>query len=154
MGEDIFGHVTLPSGTIMYWDDDPANIPAGWVICDGNNGTPDLLDDFLKSVDSGVDPGARGGEHNKTLTQQQLPNHSHSTGSTDTQGQHNHAVSKSNRDAAYDVSEAINSDAPDGNVSTPDGGIHSHEYDDTAIGSGNSYDNRPRHHELVPVMKV
>ncbi|MCK5614528.1 tail fiber protein [Candidatus Pacearchaeota archaeon] len=39
--------MTLFSGQIILWFGSIASIPAGWVICDGNNGTPDLRDQFV-----------------------------------------------------------------------------------------------------------
>lgn len=52
----------IPSGTIVMWHGTIANIPTGWVICDGNNSTPNLLDKFVKSVTTAVeDPGSTGG---------------------------------------------------------------------------------------------
>lgn len=38
-----------------------ANIPSGWVLCDGANGTPDLRSKFIKGAAAGADPGATGG---------------------------------------------------------------------------------------------
>lgn len=38
-----------------------ANIPDGWVLCDGNNGTPDLRATFIKGAADGIEAGGRGG---------------------------------------------------------------------------------------------
>lgn len=57
----------IPSGGIMLWHGTIANIPDGFVICDGNNSTPNLLDRFVESVPNvGTDPGATGGADAKT----------------------------------------------------------------------------------------
>ncbi|MCQ9206772.1 MAG: phage tail protein [Omnitrophica bacterium] len=37
----------VPSGGIIMWSGSIASIPVGWVLCDGNNGTPDLRDKFI-----------------------------------------------------------------------------------------------------------
>lgn len=37
----------LPTGTIVAYHGD--DIPAGWAICDGDNGTPDLIGKFIKA---------------------------------------------------------------------------------------------------------
>lgn len=34
-------------GLVFSWSGLIANIPKGFVLCDGNNGTPDLRDDFI-----------------------------------------------------------------------------------------------------------
>ena len=47
----------LPSGTIVLWSGDSNNIPEGWQLCDGTNGTPNLIDKF---VIGGSQKGASG----------------------------------------------------------------------------------------------
>lgn len=37
----------LPTGTICLWYGAIGNIPGGFVICDGNNGTPNLKNKFI-----------------------------------------------------------------------------------------------------------
>jgi hypothetical protein len=45
-----------------------ADIPSGWILCDGLNGTPDLLAKFVEGVaDATTDPGATGGATSKDL---------------------------------------------------------------------------------------
>lgn len=52
----------FPQYGILIWHGTIANIPAGFVICDGNNSTPNLLTKFLQGVaTAGTDPGATGG---------------------------------------------------------------------------------------------
>jgi len=45
------------SGGILLWSGSIATIPGGFVLCDGNNGTPDLRDKFIvgaKQDDVGI----------------------------------------------------------------------------------------------------
>ncbi len=59
----------VPSGIIDMWHGTIANIPAGYLICDGNNSTPNLLARFVQGVaTAATDPGATGGASNKTTT--------------------------------------------------------------------------------------
>lgn len=37
----------LPSGVIVLWSGSEESVPDGWVICDGENDTPDLTDRFV-----------------------------------------------------------------------------------------------------------
>lgn len=47
-----------PSGVISMWSGTLVSIPAGYALCDGSNGTPDLTDKFIVSVSSSVEnPG-------------------------------------------------------------------------------------------------
>lgn len=57
----------FPSGGIIIWAGTIANIPSGWVICDGNNSTPNLLARFVEGVaTAATNPGATGGSTAKT----------------------------------------------------------------------------------------
>ena len=42
---DLQGY--LPSGVIVLWSGTIASIPAGWALCNGTLGTPDLRDRFI-----------------------------------------------------------------------------------------------------------
>ena len=56
---DIMSHVV--SGLIMIWQGAIGAIPAGWQICDGTNGTPDLRDRFVVGAGTTYNPGDSGG---------------------------------------------------------------------------------------------
>lgn len=47
-----------PAGGIIMWSGTIASIPAGWALCNGASGTPDLTDKFIISVASAAEnPG-------------------------------------------------------------------------------------------------
>lgn len=48
-------------GMIVLWSGTTANIPDGWAICDGDNGTPDLRTKFVLGNGPGVPPHTTGG---------------------------------------------------------------------------------------------
>ncbi len=52
---------TIDPGLIVMWSGSLASIPAGWILCDGTLGTPDLRGRFIYGVASGENPGATGG---------------------------------------------------------------------------------------------
>jgi microcystin-dependent protein len=61
-----------PSGTIKMWHGIEADVPVGWQICDGTNGTPDLRDKFVVGAGSSYTLGETGGsaelqEHSHTI---------------------------------------------------------------------------------------
>ena len=53
------GGASLPAGMIVMWSGLLANIPSGWALCDGQNGTPDLRGRFIKGA--AAEPGQTGG---------------------------------------------------------------------------------------------
>lgn len=48
-------------GMIAMWSGSIASIPAGYALCDGNNGTPDLRDQFIRGAGGTKNPGDIGG---------------------------------------------------------------------------------------------
>lgn len=44
-------------GIIVIWSGAIADIPAGWSLCDGFNGRPDLRDKFLIGAGGSYNPG-------------------------------------------------------------------------------------------------
>lgn len=82
----------LPSGAIAMWSGSVATVPEGWVLCDGENGAPDLRDRFVMGVAAGQDPGATGGGNSLTLTIGQMPAHTH-TATAASAGSHTHTGS-------------------------------------------------------------
>lgn len=70
--------VGTAQGTIVIWAGTIAEIPSGWALCDGLDGRPNLLDKFVRGVNTVItDPGLTGGLSIVTLILTQLPLHSH-----------------------------------------------------------------------------
>ena len=65
------------SGMIVLWSGSIDNIPVGWALCNGQNGTPDLTDKFIIGAGNKYNIGATGGEEQVTLTEDQIPSHNH-----------------------------------------------------------------------------
>lgn len=77
------GHL-VPTGVIMMWSGASSAIPTGYVICNGQNGTPDLRDRFVVGAGNTYAVGATGGSndavivsHSHTFTGNPLPPHNH-----------------------------------------------------------------------------
>jgi hypothetical protein len=94
----------VPPGTIVMWSGLLADIPAGWALCDGTNGTPNLSEKFIMGVDISIseDPGTVGGSasHSHTVNSHahsiNLGQHRHSYGATtSTSGSHSHSMGTS-----------------------------------------------------------
>jgi hypothetical protein len=71
----IVGNGTIPVGGIIMWSGSIASIPAGWALCDGSSGTPDLRDRFVIGAGSTYAVGASGGS--TTIEASNLPKHAH-----------------------------------------------------------------------------
>ena len=64
----------MPVGSIIMFNGKAEEIPSGWAICDGTNGTPNLLDRFILAS---TYAGGTGGQSQITLSVSQLPPHRH-----------------------------------------------------------------------------
>lgn len=64
----------LPGGVIVMWSGQLDAIPAGWALCDGQNGTPDLSNRFVLGVGAAEYLGSTGGSHSH---KHRAGNHSH-----------------------------------------------------------------------------
>ena len=139
------------TGMIILWYGDTSDIPGGWVLCDGNNSTPDLRDRFVIGAGNNFTAGNTGGSNSVTLSTSNLPSHRHFVVSNDLGGQNrtNSNVSANNQvrkgTGAGNLYESYNlastgSDAAAGRSS--------------AVGSGTAFDNKPKYHALCYIMKT
>jgi len=90
----------VPSGTIVLWSGSIGNIPSGWELCDGSNGTPDLRNRFVVGAHSdgantswpNLPPGNTGGSNVSSLPAHShtINNHTHSFSTTSNPGSHFH----------------------------------------------------------------
>lgn len=93
----------VPVGLISMWSGALRNIPLGWVLCDGQNGAPDLRNRFIVGAGNGLDfvskytVGNTGGLDKVTLTTAQLPTHNHEGSNLDYAGDHSHIYEDSYR---------------------------------------------------------
>ena len=76
----------VPAGVIVMWAGTVAGIPAGWALCNGLNGTPNLQDRFIVGAGAGYGVGAAGGTTAHThggavaahsLAVNEMPMHNH-----------------------------------------------------------------------------
>ncbi len=81
----------VPSGLIALWFASVASIPAGWVLCDGNNYTPDLRGLSIIGAGGTLAPGQRIGSAVANVQTDTQGGHSHGGGVL-AAGGHNHAA--------------------------------------------------------------
>jgi hypothetical protein len=82
----------IPTGLISLWSGSIGSIPSGWVLCDGNNSTPNLTDRFIVGAGNTYAVAGQGGSadsivvshtHTATVTD---PGHLHTYTSVTTAG--------------------------------------------------------------------
>jgi hypothetical protein len=57
----------FPKGIILPWNPS-GDVPPGWAICNGENGTPDLRNRFLMGVEHPSEVGVNGGRNEQAAT--------------------------------------------------------------------------------------
>lgn len=170
--------IRLPTGIISMWSGSVGSIPAGWQICDGTNGTPNLYDRFIVGAGSAYAVGSSGGVETVTLSLSQIPGHQHSgttnaenaahthSGSTSTDGLHGHAIvvtagNSTGPNAATSNGAQVSTAVTEpeglhghtfttGNESAP----HAHDYTTSFAGGGGAHENRPPYFALCYIMKL
>lgn len=127
-GSALTGIEGVPTGVIAMWSGTNANIPSGWALCDGLNGTPDLTDRFILGRAAASNTNSTGGANTVTLATGNLPAHTHGIGNiaTASDGAHTHTLS-GNTGAGGDHTH---------NGSTSTAGSHSHTFGAYNSGSG------------------
>jgi len=80
---DLIKTHAVPMGVILMWSGLEVDIPTGWLLCDGLNGTPDLRDKFVMGAGTGgvQEPGNTGG----------IENHAHGN-TIEPGGSHTHPI--------------------------------------------------------------
>jgi microcystin-dependent protein len=72
------GNGIIPVGGIIMWSGAVTAVPAGWALCNGKNGTPNLMDRFVVGAGNSYAVNATGGTAQVTLAVNNIPPHSHS----------------------------------------------------------------------------
>ncbi len=156
----------LPRGIIVLWSGTAGNIPTGWALCDGAQGTPNLRGRFVVGLDPGdADynaPNKTGGAKEVTLTTNQIPAHAHSAaGTTTSDGNHQHAFVDTHLIVQSSVWTIAASSQNIYNIideprTTAAAGQHSHSLNITvgSSGGGQAHENRPPFYVLAYIMKL
>lgn len=114
---------SIPVGGIIMWSGSTSTIPAGWALCNGSNGTPNLLNRFVVAAGGSYTVGATGGGDSFTIGTNNLPNHTH--GITDPG--HLHAVNITSAGSGGHGHQISSS------------GLHTHTTDNTGNHQHNGY---------------
>lgn len=150
----------IPVGGIIMYSGSIASIPAGWQLCNGTNGTPDLRDKFLVGAGLNYAVAAAGGSkdavavsHTHTASSaNQSVDHTHGfSGNTGVVGDHQHP-SATGAEFKYYGAAGVGAGAAgpsglrnDGLALTGPAGSHSHSF------SGNTGGVSASHNHAVTV---
>ncbi len=145
----------VPPGTITIWTQNTGDIPSGWALCDGGNGTPNLLGKFVKGTSSASSStGSTGGGSSYTISSSQMRSHSHG-GSTNSASSHDHSIGEhTNTSGTGGYLGGTPWEDRESTRTTASAGSHSHDATTNSSGSGNSVDNIPAYMEVCYIMKL
>jgi microcystin-dependent protein len=145
----------VPCGTIVMWYGDVHPVPDGWALCNGENGTPNLVDRFIVAAGNKYNPGDTGGTDSVKLSAGNLPGHQHS-GTTSLAGSHYHQ-SKLDTGSGGDSQSLM----PTGGnnyrnewFSTESTGDHSHTVTVSSTNEAQPHENRPPYYAVYFIMKL
>lgn len=140
----------IPSGGIIMWSGyGEEGIPYGWVLCNGENGTPDLRDRFIVGAGNNYDIGNKGGSNKVSLNVSELPEHTHDA--------ENLNIMES---FPSSLTSMIYIDNVTGSTQTPVieslGSGHTHRITGYTggTGGGHGHENRPPYYALAFIMKL
>ena len=176
-GSGLSGIEAFVTGMIILWSGAADAIPTGFVLCNGQNNTPDLRGRFVvgySDTDNDYDVNDAGGSKDNTLSESQLPSHTHSFSSSHTHSfsgsgsnTHNHGVFKGRGGSQASISHHVadtSVEQTQGTFATSDATISISVSGTTGsgtasgttggAGSGNAIENRPPYYALCYIMKT
>ena len=139
----------IPAGGIFLWSGSIGSIPAGYVLCNGSNGTPDLRDRFVVGAGSTYSVDATGGSANSIVV-----SHTHTATSVVTDPGHNHSFNIlstiANGNNAY---TATGAQVGTGTVTTQTTGV-TVATTNASTGTSGTNANLPPYYALCYIMKT
>ncbi|MFM7439747.1 MAG: hypothetical protein ACKO2V_14295 [Snowella sp.] len=148
------GEGACVSGMIMMWYGMVSNIPSGWVLCDGKNGTPNLTERFIVAAGGQYQP------HNFGNADKHQHNINISTW-TGNGGSHGHTIDLNAQNSWKSVKCFKNGSDHDGmntfgssTIGTQGVGDHSHSININTQSSEYGGENRPKWYALCFIMKI
>ena len=150
----------FPVGTIVAWGGSPSNLPTGWILCDGTNGTPDLRNTFIMGSDI-ASVGQTGGSADAVVVAHtHTANHNHSA-SSNTAGNHSHTVGFADNVGGNPNIHKNSSNSDGFSKNTSSAGNHSHiitvntaNVTTSSAGVDGAGKNLPPYYKLAYIMYI
>lgn len=151
----------IPKGSIIMFNGLSSEIPKGWHICDGTEGTPNLTGKFIKASDTS---GETGGKSTIQILEENMPKHTHTfvrnQVTTSESGAHTHTIrgKYGKYDNANNI-ECLETGLETDLITTSQSGAHTHTIDMSTTqlsyqGEGKPIEFEPLYYSLIYIMKM
>lgn len=151
----------IPKGSIIMFNGLSSEIPKGWHICDGTEGTPNLTGKFIKASNTS---GETGGKSTIQILEENMPKHTHTfvgnQVTTSESGAHTHTIrGKYGRSDNANDRNCLETGSETDLITTSQSGAHTHTIDMSATqlsyqGGGKPIEFEPLYYSLIYIMKT
>lgn len=151
----------IPKGSIIMFNGLSSEIPKGWHICDGTEGTPNLTGKFIKASNTS---GETGGKSTIQILEENMPRHTHTfvgnQVTTSESGAHTHTIrgKYGKYDNANNI-DCLETGSETDLITTSQSGAHTHTIDMSTTqlsyqGEGKPIEFEPLYYSLIYIMKM
>lgn len=151
----------IPKGSIIMFNGLSSEIPKGWHICDGTEGTPNLTGKFIKASNTS---GETGGQSSIQILEENMPRHTHTfvgnQVTTSESGAHTHTIrGKYGKSDNANDRDCLETGSETDMITTSQSGAHTHTIDMSATqlsyqGGGKPIEFEPLYYSLIYIMKT
>ena len=151
----------IPKGSIIMFNGLSSEIPNGWHICDGTEGTPNLTGKFIKASNTS---GETGGKSTIQILEENMPRHTHTfvgnQVTTSESGAHTHTIrGKYGKSDNANDRNCLETGSETDLITTSQSGAHTHTIDMSATqlsyqGGGKPIEFEPLYYSLIYIMKT
>ena len=151
----------IPKGSIIMFNGLSSEIPNGWHICDGTEGTPNLTGKFIKASNTS---GETGGKSTIQILEENMPRHTHTfvgnQVTTSESGAHTHTIrGKYGKSDNANDRDCLETGSETDLITTSQSGAHTHTIDMSATqlsyqGGGKPIEFEPLYYSLIYIMKT
>lgn len=151
----------IPKGSIIMFNGLSSEIPKGWHICDGTEGTPNLTGKFIKASNTSRETGRKS---TIQILEENMPRHTHTfvgnQVTTSESGAHTHTIrGKYGKSDNANDRDCLETGSETDLITTSQSGAHTHTIDMSATqlsyqGGGKPIEFEPLYYSLIYIMKT